>query len=115
MSMQSDFNRDRMMEQLEALRIESKPYGRQLRHAIDYIKDLEDSYEQAARHADRGWKFLEIAVRALHKIACFDEGPKVIPSFDEPASAQEARDALYELPTCGVYDDRRGKREGDSA
>lgn len=37
---------------------------------------------------------LEIAVEALHCIACWNEGEEVTSSFDEPASAETAREAL---------------------
>jgi len=41
---------------------------------------------------------LEAARGALDRIACWDEGPEVTPSFDEPYSAEVARSALAALP-----------------
>lgn len=69
------------------------------------IADLQSSYDSACRHADSGWKYLEVAVRALLKIASIKEGDVVNSSFDEPNSALIARAVLYDLPTCGVHED----------
>lgn len=66
----------------------------------------QESYEHACRHAERGWEFLKQAVAALYDIASYREGDTVTGSFDEPASAQKAREALWELPSAGAYEGR---------
>ena len=68
------------------------------------LDSLQEAYDSAANHADRGWEYLKDAVAVLYKIASPREGREVTGSFDEPAAAELARRALYELPSAGAYE-----------
>jgi hypothetical protein len=50
--------------------------------------------EDAANQGGPGFSNFMILRRALEQIASFNEGPEVTGSFDEPASAKIAREAL---------------------
>jgi len=53
----------------------------------------QESYDQACRHADRGWEFLKLAVQSLLDI-----------SDDDSVGGRKAKLALLELPSAGAYE-----------
>lgn len=47
----------------------------------------------------------EIAVKGLHRLACWEAGPTVDSSFDNPCPASEARETLASLGIYGPQED----------
>jgi len=69
-----------------------------VRELLNSLKDFGDHHTRMmglpCPHQDR----LARAEAALNEIACWDEGPKVNGSFDEPGSAEIAREYFKESP-----------------
>ena len=62
--------------------------------SAEQLYDLERQVRALAEEVDAARTIIPILRKALDDIASWGEGPEVCGAFDEPGSAQTARDAL---------------------